>query len=84
MATNHEHIMAAGRFKAQCLREIDQVQQTGETLVITKRGKPIVKIIPIAENEEGTYFGCMKDTLSIEGDITLPIIENWDIEEGNI
>lgn len=84
MSTQHDHVIAAGKFKAECLKEIDLVQQTGEPLIVTKRGKPIVKIIPIINPDEGSYFGCMKDTLTISGDITLPIDEPWNSDEGNI
>jgi prevent-host-death family protein len=36
----------AGRFKAQCLRLLDEVAETGETIVVTKRGKPVAKLEP--------------------------------------
>ena len=39
----------AGRFKAQCLRLLDEVAETGETIVVTKRGKAVAKIEPIEE-----------------------------------
>ena len=38
--------MAAGSFKAQCLAVMDEVQAKRETVVITKHGKPVVKLIP--------------------------------------
>jgi antitoxin (DNA-binding transcriptional repressor) of toxin-antitoxin stability system len=84
MARISQHIMAVGKFKAECLREIENIQQTGEPLIVTKRGKPIVKIIPIFEEEQGSFFGCMKNTFSIEGDIMAPIEDHWNIDEGNI
>jgi prevent-host-death family protein len=34
----------ASEFKAKCLKLIDEVAQSGEALVITKRGKPIVRV----------------------------------------
>jgi prevent-host-death family protein len=37
--------MAAGQFKAQCLAVMDQVQETGEPVIITKRGNDVAKII---------------------------------------
>jgi prevent-host-death family protein len=37
----------AGRFKATCLRLLDEVAETGETIVVTKRGKPVARIEPI-------------------------------------
>ena len=39
----------AGQFKAQCLRLLDEVAETGETIVVTKRGKAVAKLEPMAE-----------------------------------
>jgi prevent-host-death family protein len=39
----------AGRFKAQCLRLLDEVAATGETIIVTKRGKPVAKVEPVEE-----------------------------------
>lgn len=39
----------AGQFKAQCLRLLDEVAETGETIVVTKRGKPVAKLQPVEE-----------------------------------
>jgi prevent-host-death family protein len=41
--------IAAGRFKAQCLRLLDEVAETGETIVVTKRGKPVAKLEPLED-----------------------------------
>jgi prevent-host-death family protein len=41
--------IAAGQFKAQCLRLLDEVAETGETIVVTKRGKAVAKLQPIEE-----------------------------------
>lgn len=37
----------AGRFKARCLKLLDEVAETGETIVVTKRGKPVARIEPV-------------------------------------
>jgi prevent-host-death family protein len=42
-------IVPAGRFKAQCLRLLDEVAETGETIVVTKRGQPVAKVEPVEE-----------------------------------
>ena len=39
--------MAAGVFKAKCLKVMDEVQAKRISVVITKRGKPVAKIVPI-------------------------------------
>ena len=39
----------AARFKAQVLKLLDEVSETGETIVVTKRGKPVAKVGPVDE-----------------------------------
>jgi prevent-host-death family protein len=70
--------MAAGAFKAKCLKIMDQVQARRETVIITKRGKPVAKLVPIEETED-PIFGCMKGRVKIKGDIVGPILtlEEW-------
>ena len=38
--------ITATQFKARCLRLLDEVAQTGETLVITKHGRPVARVEP--------------------------------------
>ena len=38
--------LKASEFKAKCLKLMDDVQQTGEEIVITKNGKPVSKLVP--------------------------------------
>ena len=38
--------MTATEFRAKCLGLFDWVAKTGETIVITKRGKPVVQVVP--------------------------------------
>ena len=70
--------MAAGAFKVHCLRVMDEVQKKRETIVITKRGKPVVKIVP-AGKETDEIYGFLKGKVKITGDIVSPILtpEEW-------
>ena len=45
-------IMTATEFRAKCLGLLDWVAKTGETIVITKRGKPIARLVPVPSNSE--------------------------------
>jgi prevent-host-death family protein len=72
--------MAAGLFKARCLSVMNEVQATREPVVITKRGKPVVKVVP-AEPQSGSILGLMKDKVKIVGDIESPIPVRWRVEE---
>ena len=69
--------IAAGRFKAQCLRLLDEVAETGETIVVTKRGKPVAKLQPVHDppSLKGSVTFLVSDDELIE-----PILEPWDVE----
>ena len=67
--------MAAGVFKAKCLKVMDEVQAKRISVVITKRGKPVAKIVPIdAKPERDEIFGFMKGKGKITGDIVKPAL----------
>ena len=67
----------AGEFKAKCLKLMDEVQQTGQEVIITKHGKPVAKLAPL-EKELPSLFGCMKGSIVILGDIIGPIDVEWE------
>jgi prevent-host-death family protein len=58
--------MPAAKFKEQCLAILDEVDEEG--IVITKRGKPVAKLVPIRA-ESAELIGALKDKLEIKGDI---------------
>jgi prevent-host-death family protein len=59
------HIPAA-KFKEQCLALLEQVEPDG--IVITKRGKPIAKLIPLRA-DSADLIGALRGKLRIKGDI---------------
>jgi len=71
--------MPAGEFKAQCLAVMDQVQKTGEPVLITKHGKPVAKLVPAPSPPED-IFGYMAGKVKIVGDIVGPVtpLEDWE------
>jgi prevent-host-death family protein len=69
--------MKAGKFKAECLKVMEKVRKTRRKIIITKRGAPIAKLVPIEEKEE-LSFGKLKGTVHFKGDIIEPIDEEWD------
>lgn len=70
--------VAAGVFKAKCLAIMDEVQAKRQPVLVTKRGKPVVKIVP-ATPEKDDIFGFYKGKGKIIGDIVGPILtpEEW-------
>jgi prevent-host-death family protein len=67
--------MAAGVFKANCLAVMDEVQKKRVTVVITKRGKPVAKLVPIdSRGKKDEIFGYMAGKVKITGDVVGPIL----------
>ena len=73
--------MGAAEFKAKCLAILDEVQATGESITITKRGKPVATVspsVPPQTEPRPPLFGMMKGTIKILGDIESPIDPGWE------
>ena len=64
--------VAAADFKANCLRLMDEVAQQRRPIIITKRGKPVAKLVPV-ETETIGLFGRMAGSIKICGEIINPI-----------
>ena len=64
----------AGRFKATCLALLDEVAATGETLVVTKRGRPVAQVSPVAPPRS------LAGSIRRERDLVSPIGGTWDAE----
>ena len=68
--------IAAGQFKATCLKLLDTVSATQEPLIITKRGVPVAKLIPVPP--QAPLFGALTGSVQEEGDILSPLENDWD------
>jgi prevent-host-death family protein len=68
--------ISAGEFKARCLKIMDEVKARHIEVVITKRGKPVAKLVP-ADDEIPDAFGSMQGTVRYHGDIVAPDLESW-------
>jgi prevent-host-death family protein len=67
--------ISAANFKAKCLSLMDKVQSSKETLVVTKHGKPVVKIVPYREDEGENP---LKDSVVFEKDLVSPLEVTWE------
>jgi prevent-host-death family protein len=63
----------AARFKARCLKIMDDVKARRESVLITKKGKPVARLVPV-EDAATDVFGCLAGDLEIAGDITAPMV----------
>ncbi|HOB62853.1 MAG TPA: type II toxin-antitoxin system Phd/YefM family antitoxin [Candidatus Competibacteraceae bacterium] len=69
-------VIAAGDFKARCLKLLDEVAETREPLLITKHGKAVAKLVPVPP-EQG-LFGALAGSVLAEGDLIAPLDDDWD------
>ncbi len=71
--------VGATEFKARCLALIDQVHDTGKPITITKRGKPVAVLQPIAEEDAKPWLK-LRGTIKFYKDPFKPVIDESDIE----
>lgn len=69
--------ISASEFRARCYALLKRVNQTGEEIVITKRGKPVAKLVAVRGREP--VIGSMKGTVQILGDIIAPDSPDWEV-----
>jgi prevent-host-death family protein len=70
--------MAAGSFKVHCLAVMDEVQAKRETVLITKHGKPVAKLVPARKGSDDIY-NFLAGKGAVAGDVVLPAIspDDW-------
>ena len=69
----------ASKFKAKCLALMDQVARTGETIVVTKNGKPVAELRPHRGPRAKSLIGLHGGRIKIRGDIVSPVgTEFWE------
>jgi len=64
----------ATEFKAKCLELMDRVAEHRTTYVITKRGKPVAKLVPIERTGDEPLFGRLRGMAEEAGDIVGPVV----------
>ena len=75
--SKHEQdTIAAGEFKARCLKLMDEVAEQHRELVITKYGRPVAKLVPVSD-EVPESFGALRGSVAYHDDIVTPDHESW-------
>ena len=69
--------ISAAEFKATCLHVLDKVAETRQGVVVTKRGKPVARVVPLVNRPE-QIVGAMKGSVEVRGDIISPLKVAWE------
>jgi prevent-host-death family protein len=70
--------VSKSQFKPRSLEYFRRVQETGESLVITDRGKPVLKIVPYAPAPEELLAALRDSVLRFEALLEPVGLEDWD------
>ena len=73
--TGVQTVKASG-FEANCLRLVDEVTESGDEIVITRNGRPVVRLAPYREKSR-VPFGRYRGKTRILGDIVSPMPSEW-------
>ncbi len=65
----------AGEFKQTCLRLLDEVGESGEPIVITKRGKAVAQLTQVHSKRSDDWLGTMRNRGEIRDDLIAPAVE---------
>jgi prevent-host-death family protein len=65
--------MPAGEFKTHCFAVMEKVRETWEPVLITRRGRPVAKLVPVKE-KSSKFLGRLQGVVKILGDIESPIV----------
>jgi len=68
--------ISAAEFKATCLDLMDEVERTGASVVVTKRGRAVARLAPI-RGPVRSAFGLMKGRIVVRGNLVEPIDVTW-------
>ena len=70
----------ATEFKAKCLELMDRVAGRRESFVITKRGRPVARLVPVGRRPKDSIFGWLRGRAEVVGDIMGPAVaaETWE------
>ncbi len=71
--------IAISQFKSHCLEVIEKLQVNQQPVIITKRNKPVAKVVPL-DTTKISLFGMLKGKAEIKADILEPVDEKWNAE----
>jgi prevent-host-death family protein len=76
--------ISVSEFRAHCLDIVDEVHSTRGPVLITKRGKPFLQLMPAGRAPK--FIGRLKGRFEIIGDIVSPItpLEDWTYDLDNL
>jgi prevent-host-death family protein len=76
MSARVRRSIPASRFKARCLALLDEVARTRDTIVVTKRGRPVARVV----SAEPALRRPLRGSVTVHADLTAPLGDAWDLD----
>jgi len=73
--------VSISEFKSKCLGMVDEVARTGETLVLTKRGREVARVVPV---EPPASLLHTVEVLVSDDELVAPTGEAWDVDRADL
>ncbi|MEZ4267704.1 MAG: type II toxin-antitoxin system prevent-host-death family antitoxin [Myxococcota bacterium] len=70
--------VTATELKLRCGQLLADLAESGEPIIVTKRGRAVAKLVPVAPEAALPYFGFAKGAVRVHGDIMSPIEAPWE------
>ena len=74
---NTPRTIKASEFKAKCLQLMDEVAESGEEIIITKKGRPVSRLVPFRKRPQAP-IGHYKDIIQVNDDLFEPLDVEWE------
>ena len=72
--------MLVSDFKAKCIAVLKEVNQSGESVIVTLRGRPLARVEPCAKEAAGKRLGTLKGCMEIRRDLVrLDTTRDWEM-----
>jgi prevent-host-death family protein len=76
-----ERRVSTSQLKARCSELVEQVASRRDVLVITRRGRPVARLVPVEAEDRRSLFGFARGVITVSGDLIEPIGVAWEAAE---
>jgi prevent-host-death family protein len=71
--------LGVSEFKAHALEIFDRVSRTGESVIVTRRGKPLARVVAFTDDSTKPVKGGLAGTVTFLGDLVAPLgDDDWE------
>lgn len=70
--------VSASHLKAKCSEVLDQVERHKKSVIVTRRGRPIARLVPFENDEPRELYGSLSGSVRFWGDVIEPLEVEWE------